>query len=334
MVNQETEANFTPLKVDPATYYRTGAMSNGQAGWLDRFIERKMVHFPAQQPFSPWSTYDRREGDSFLVTDPRRFRRVQQAFYDRFQLHAARILEVHFRGQFRGEGLRTLDGKWNRKAWDGFGKYFLARMNVAFVRDRLVRLAGFWPCYHAILSIRERATEEWILVARESYEANKGEELHPGQTATAFANDQAGMESPELQSDVTAALQKYKWTLNTVQEWRKEFAIWAVLAHEEIQSVESMDKDQIRLLSRVAPIYRYAYSCWAVTEVLAWVLRLNGEKPSPFSDLTSPPRGFRCEVCGRSFEPGRRTQKTCARALCQTAHKNLLKKEYRKLGLV
>lgn len=320
-----------PEKIGKKTYYDQGSLITsapidkvlggfhyGNDGWLDWYEKRGMVHYPADEEYRPWETF---EGDRHFATKPEGFNEVSEMMYSKLQIFPLKYTRDSRTITISNEALFRTPLEW-KHAGQKMTEYF-----TKVVTDELVREENAVWCRHIgfICEISKLRVAK-LKAKHEAYyqaKANFDEETAQEEVADINANYET---DNDLKSVAAKLMKDYGYSLTDVENIRFKIMKLGSFDYTFSQNPrrEYIARLDDQILMDTEPLYGWA-------QILSWFIDFAGGTPLTVKQVLLNQRKPTCTVCGKHFDPKRRTQVTCSPA-CAKKHSLAYKKEARKTG--
>lgn len=335
-VFEEDLANINYEKLDPKIYYDRGSLLKsvwhegpqirgfhwGNDGWLDWYIERGMVKYPAKEEYRPWKEF---EGGPSWSTDPSLFDDVSELMYARHQIFPLKFVKNRRSLTIKNEGLfRTTEG-WTRAGMQ------ITQIHNDPQSDEWIRseVANYNRLFGLLVDIRmllvEKNQHVQKIYAKSVEEGSKEFTYDKEALADAKSADEAY--NKKLAGRVEEVRAKHGLSVDDISQWR-----WKMLNHGTFGTGsrgEMFRKYVTRLDDQLLGETEEAYR---IVNQLSWFLELLGEEAITAKQLILRSFDPRCRYCGASFKLTRGNQETCGAKDCKAKKTRDYKKKMRQLN--
>ncbi|MFC1799478.1 hypothetical protein ACFL2Z_01000 [Candidatus Eisenbacteria bacterium] len=308
-------------KVERQKYYGRGGLHTGEDGWLDWHLERDMVIDPAREQFRPWKSYENR---GHYVRNPDDLAGVYEAFYCPLQMYPLNFVQSRRVVRITNENLLLSTEEWTgmRKT---LAKMFDKGRAYPGIRERVAEYHTFFALFinvEVLWEIEQKDLWEFYEVEIKEWESPPREARDTVRHHRLALEKQLGPRAKEI-------FRESGLSMKELENWRLSFLTFGTfglrsrtgfMVRQYLKHLEDYD------LAETEDPYR-------IVNILNWFIGLCGGKRTTIKELILHFSGKHCTVCGRPFEPRKRTQKTCGAESCKKEHKNQLKRKGRKTGL-
>ena len=322
---------FAYEKIDPKTYYDRGALIRsmpgiagkvrgfhyGDEGWLDWYSERDMVTHPATDGYIPWKKF---EGGQSFSLDPKPFEEVGYLLYAKHQMYPLKEVQKQRQLVVKNQGLFRTSEQWAKegaKITDIFTKGYTDET----IRKRVAEYNRFFSLLNDIRILRSEKNN----LLRDTYQHAK--KSFDDKTAAETAQDEVSFFDGDVRGTATDLMKRHGFTIEDLTGWR-----FTLLTHGSFD----ITGDSKRRRAYVARLDDYLLNdtedVYNLVNIMSWFVDVLGGDSITAKQLLLREMTAHCVICGKGFEPKRRTQVTCANPACKKAQQLKTKREMRRIG--
>jgi len=334
---------FSPLKVDPKTYYDFGSISCGSSDWLAQYEERGVVSYPAREKYRPWGE-DLMVRRSELPTSRKELGEGHFDFYARYQCFPLKEAQSSMVVEVRDETLFVDDESWLkigrnlRRGIEGSLGYLQEAVLkhhrlmtlMSAIRDVLVDVyAEAGITFEAKLEVDPRDEEN--VDGLPQAEFRRKAEREAREDAGRDARDVIRLyEQESAPAEMRKVIAECGYSIEDVRRARQRAAHLASESDPTYRWTEFTERIPANLLRQARGDYALALEHYRIVNELGWVLRMLGDKPPTLKKLLVGSDAFgHCLVCGEPFQRKKRPWVTCGSPTCKHEHNKDLKRRLR-----
>lgn len=328
---------FSPLKVDPKTYYDFGAVTCSSDERLAQCEKDGMISYPARDKYQPWKE-DLMVRRNELPTSLKALGEGFADFYSRSQCFTLKEVQSRMVLEVRDAALFMDDA-----AWQGVGRKLRqgAEGSIKYVQDAIIseyRLMQFMDGIRDVLD--DISAEAGAAFAASLEDQRTMDPEDRARTSPAEFRREAGrdarssvqlFEMETAPDRVRSTMAKCEYSIDDVRKARERVANQARELDPTFEWTEFTSQIPSELLARTRGHYRLVLDYYQIVEELGWALRMLGDQPPSLKKLLVGADAHRvCVICGTQFLRKRTTQVTCATKSCIRTHGNNLKRIQRR----
>lgn len=321
---------FKYEKLDPKIYYDQGAIVQsvpgigpirgfhfGNDGWLDWYLERDMVVYPATEGYKPWKRFS---GGGSFSTNKKAFDNVSELMYAKHQIYPLQFIKNRRTLKVVNQGLFKTPEAWS-KAGDMITKIYTEGDSNQRLRQRVGEWNKFFTFYNDLRELRLGKNR----IVSEVYSRSFAD--YNGDNTEALADARAAAEEYDKHAKVKAEgiIKKHRYTLQDVQDWR-----FHILGFGSFGTGERSRKYRNYVARIENDVLNSTEDTYAIVNELSWLIELLGGQSQTAKQLILNSYGDSCTYCGKEFTPTRSNQVTCGSKDCMQKQRNEYKRELRK----
>lgn len=324
---------FQYKKLDPKTYYDQGAIIKsvpglrgkvkgfhyGNDGWLDWYLERDMVVYPATEGYKSWKTFS--GGPSFSA-DPKPFENVSELMYAKHQIYPLKYIKNRRTMSIKNKGLFRTPESW-LEAGNTITKIYSEWESNERLQNEVAefnKFFAFWIDVRKLLLDKNKKVQE-------VYDSFLKREDSSSHEALEEAKEEAEFYDLEIKPKAAAIMSNHSFDLSAIQNWRVR-----MLDHGSFGTgtrSRALRAYLARLEDRLLGDTEDAYM---IVDQLGWFLKVITGSGSTAKQMILRSMNDFCEYCGRQFVPGRKNQVTCGSPECKAKQQNEHKRKMRQAG--
>ncbi len=324
---------FKVKKLDPKKYYGRGALIQsvpglgnirgfhfGNDGWMDWYLERSMVRYPAIDGYIAWERFEEpdKQGQIF-GNDPKLFEEVSELMYAKHQIYPLRFIKAQ-RTDFKQTHriLKVPEGR--PRAGDFVLSDNHDELPNKVIQQRVVEWNRFFDFLIEVRKLRlgkhQKINEVYMQSMRES-DSNRKEAVRDVESAAELYDKQAKKAANILVSS-------HKLSIQNIEDWR-----YKILGHGSFGTGEYSRVFRTYVSRLDNSLLNRNEDAYATVNELSWFIELLGGQGLNAKQLILQSLGDTCKYCGRQFQPTRNTQVTCGATECKQKQRNEHKREAR-----
>jgi hypothetical protein len=324
---------FKYEKLDPKTYYDQGAIMQsapgiglmrgfhfGNDGWLDWYLERDMVVYPAKEGYKPWKKFS---GGPSWSTNKKLFDDVSELMYAKHQIYPLQFIKNRRTLKVVNQGLFRTPEAWS-KAGDMITKVYTEGESNERIQERVGEWNKFFAFYNEVRELRigkNKMVSEVYTKSLDGYDGDNTEAL-------ADARASAEQYDKEAISEAQVIVKKHEYTLQDIQDWR-----FHILGFGSFGTGTKSRKYRNYVARLENSVLNSTEDTYEIVNELSWLVELLGGQSQTAKQLILNSYGDSCIYCGKGFTPTRSNQVTCGSKECKQKQRNEHKREatkYRK----
>lgn len=327
---------FRPKELDPRKYYGSGALVQsvpglgevrgfhfGNDGWLDWYLERKMVRYPAKDGYIAWVNFGEPDKNGQMFgDDPKQFEQVSRLMYAKHQIYPLRLIKAQRIDVPQKRHVFKIP-KGHPRAGEFVLSDYADQLSDEALQQELVKWNEF---FSFLIDIRKLRLDKHREI-NDAYMLSMRQNSNDHKEATRYARSVGALYDAKVKVRAKEIANGHHSSIQTIESWRHKLLGYGSFGINDQSRVfrnyvASLDNS---LLNRSEDVYD-------TVNVISWFIELLGGRGLNAKQLILHSMGEVCKYCGREFQPTRSTQITCGSLGCKQKQRNEHKRDSRKLA--